>query len=169
MKLADMLRGKIRDDSLEEQTREDTVVTPEWKEEVESLPINLIKPSPYQPRTEFASDGLAELAASISEHGILHPVVVRKISVGYELVVGERRLRACKSLGWEAIPAIVRQLSDKAAAEMALIENLQRRDLHYLEEAEGYQRLLEEFELTQEGLAHRLAKSQSSIANKLRL
>ncbi|NLJ74111.1 MAG: nucleoid occlusion protein [Firmicutes bacterium] len=140
-----------------------------WQEQVQNLPVELIKPSKYQPRSDFDEKALNELAQSISEHGVLHPVIVRKANIGYELIVGERRLRACKLLGWDSIPAIVRDMTDKAAAELALIENLQRKDLQLFEEAEGYQRLLDEFELTQEELAKRLGKSQSSIANKIRL
>ena len=100
---------------------------------------------------------------------MLHPVVVRPREDGFELVVGERRYRACRMLGWERIPAIVREMSDGEIAEIALIENLQREGLTFFEEAEGYKRLLDEFGLTQEELAKRLGKSQSSVANKLRL
>lgn len=163
MRLTDMLRAKSKASPQEQTTKE------VWKEEIHSLPIELIIPSPYQPRVEFEEAAIDELAASIKEHGVLHPVLVRKIPEGYELIVGERRLRACKRLGWESIPAIVKQLTDKAAAEMALIENLQRRDLDFFEEADGYKRLIEEFDLTQETLAQRIGKSQSSVANKLRL
>ncbi len=159
-----MLRGRAK--GVEEPAGTEA---PTWVDEVQSIPIRLIKANPYQPRQEFAANGLAELAASIKEHGILHPIIVRKGGLGFELVVGERRLRACRDLGWENIPAIVRDLSEKAAAEMALIENLQRRDLAFFEEAEGYRNLIEEFGLTQDELAKRLGRSQSSVANKMRL
>lgn len=139
------------------------------RDEVKELPVEMVHPNPYQPRQEFPEAELMELAASIKEHGILQPVVVRPASNGYELVAGERRLRACKMLGWTTIPAIVRELSDQDLALLGLVENLQREDLHFLEEAQGYQRLLEEFDFTQEELARRLGKSQSTIANKLRL
>ena len=135
----------------------------------EHLPIHLIQTSQYQPRSTFDEDALDELAQSIAEHGVLHPIVVRRSQVGYELVVGERRLRACRMLGFETIPALIRDFADKQAAELALIENLQRKDLRLFEEAEGYRRLLDEFGMTQDELAARLGKSQSSIANKLRL
>ncbi len=149
---------------------EDTERTPEvWKEEIESIPVEMIQPNPFQPRVEFDQESLNELAQSIAEHGILHPVIVREVEDGYQLIVGERRLRACKQLGWQAIPSMIKELSDKVAGEMALIENLQRRDLHFFEEAEGYLRLLQDFDLTQEELAKRLGKSQSSIANRLRI
>lgn len=140
-----------------------------WKEDVQSLPINEIEPNPFQPRREFDEDQLSELAASIREHGVLHPVVVRRKDKGYELVVGERRLRACRLLEWEHIPAIVREMSDSEVAEIALIENIQRAELSFFEEAESYRRLIDEFGLTQDELAERLGKSQSAIANKLRL
>lgn len=165
MKLTDVLRGKTR---VEEAEMAPPGMS-EQQETIEHIPIHLIQASQYQPRSEFDEESLAELAQSIAEHGVLHPVVVRRSAVGFELVVGERRLRACRLLGLEAIPAIVRDLTDKQAAELALIENLQRKDLGVFEEAEGYERLLDEFGLTQEELAARLGKSQSSIANKLRL
>lgn len=138
-------------------------------EEVQLLPLDQIRANPYQPRREFGAEQLEELASSIREHGLLHPVVVRACEGGYELVAGERRVRACRSLGWAAIPAIVREMSDAEVAEIALIENLQRENLGFFEEAEGYLRLLQDFGLTQEELAARLGKSQSTIANKLRL
>lgn len=140
-----------------------------WREDVQSLPVDEIRSNRFQPRVEFDEEQLQELAESIREHGVLHPVVVRPVEEGYELVVGERRLRACKLLGWESVPAIVREMSDSEAAEIALIENVQREGLSFFEEAEGYRRLIEEFGLTQDELAQRLGRSQSAIANKLRL
>ena len=140
-----------------------------WRDDVQNLPIETIRPNPFQPRRRFAEETLRELADSIAEHGVLHPVLVRAKGSFYELVVGERRLRACQILGWETIPAVLRVFEDREMAEIALIENLQRRDLDFFEEAEGYRRLLEEFQLTQGELAERLSKSQSSIANRLRL
>ncbi len=140
-----------------------------WSEAVQAVPIHLVGPGKYQPRQEFGQEALEELAESIKTHGLLQPVVVRRGAIGYELIVGERRLRACKHLGWEVIPAIVRDVEDREAAELALIENLQRSDLHVFEVAEGYERLLTEFALTQEELATRLGISQANIANKIRL
>lgn len=129
-----------------------------------------IHPNPYQPRATFDEDSIAELAQSIQQVGLLQPLLVRKVDDGYELVAGERRLRAVTSLGMEKVACIVQQdIEDESSAMMALIENLQREDLHYLEEAQCYQKLLETYGLTQEELANRLGKSQSSIANKLRL
>ena len=165
VRLGDILRAKAKGDSPRLPPADDLG----WKEEVVSLPIGAIEPNPYQPRREFGEEQLQELAASIQQHGILHPVVVRPKESGFELVAGERRLRACRLLGWERIPAVIRELSDAEVAEIALIENLQREGLSFFEEAEGYRRLLEEFGLTQEELARRLGKSQSAVANKLRL
>lgn len=129
-----------------------------------------IHPNPYQPRATFDEESIAELAQSIQQVGLLQPLLVRKVDDGYELVAGERRLRAVTSLGMEKVACIVQQdIEDESGAMMALIENLQREDLHYLEEAQCYQKLLETYGLTQEELANRLGKSQSSIANKLRL
>jgi ParB family chromosome partitioning protein len=136
---------------------------------VQELPLNAIKPNPYQPRRQFSEEELSELADSIRQYGVLQPVVVRPGPRGLELVAGERRLRACKMLGLQTIPAVVKELSDQDLAVLALVENLQREDLNFLEEAQGYQRLLEEFGLTQEELAKRIGKSQSTIANKIRL
>lgn len=129
-----------------------------------------IHPNPYQPRATFDEESIAELAQSIQQVGLLQPLLVRKVDDGYELVAGERRLRAVTSIGMEKVACIVQQdIEDESSAMMALIENLQREDLHYLEEAQCYQKLLETYGLTQEELANRLGKSQSSIANKLRL
>ena len=129
-----------------------------------------IHPNPYQPRATFDEESIAELAQSIQQVGLLQPLLVRKVDDGYELVAGECRLRAVTSLGMEKVACIVQQdIEDESSAMMALIENLQREDLHYLEEAQCYQKLLETYGLTQEELANRLGKSQSSIANKLRL
>ncbi|HHY09570.1 MAG TPA: ParB/RepB/Spo0J family partition protein [Firmicutes bacterium] len=163
MKLTDVLLSRRRREGKEEKSAEN------WTEEIQALPIHLIRAGKFQPRRDFADDTLAELAESIEIHGVLHPIVVRRGEVGYEVIVGERRLRACRKLGWEVIPAIVRDIEDKEAAELALIENLQREDLHVFEVAAGYSRLLEEFNLTQEELAGRLGISQANIANKIRL
>lgn len=138
-------------------------------EKTQELACSEIVPNPYQPRKEFAEDSLEELAQSIRTYGLLQPVLVRPHKQGFQLVAGERRLRACKRLGWTRIPAVVREVNDSAMVAIALIENLQREDLDFFEEAKGYQRLLDEFGLTQEVLAQRIGKSQSTIANKMRL
>ena len=134
------------------------------------LSIDVIQPNRFQPRREFDEAALEELRESIAQHGILQPVTVRDIGAGkYELIAGERRLRAAKMAGLTTVPAIFRTANDAEMAEMALIENLQREDLNPIEEAHAYQRLLTEFKLSQEQLAHRVARSRSAIANSVRL
>jgi len=137
--------------------------------EVYLIELEKIRPNPYQPRQNFSEQKILELAQSIKTYGLLQPVVLRKRQEAYQLIAGERRLRACRFLGWTNIPAVVREASDSAMATIALIENLQREGLNFLEEANAYRQLLEEFRLTQEVIAQRLGKSQSTIANKLRL
>lgn len=141
----------------------------EDQQESVQVAVEEIESNNFQPRKNFEPAAMEELASSIREHGVLQPVVVRPRPGGYQLVVGERRLRAAKTIGLETIPAIVMELTDRQMAEVALIENLQREDLNPLEEAEAYRRLLEEFELTQEALSLRLGKSRPAIANTLRL
>ena len=137
---------------------------------VREIPIDRVRANPYQPRRQFDERELKELAASIDTYGLLQPVLVRpKSNSWYELIAGERRVRAVRLLGRATIPALVRELDDEDMGLLALLENLQRLDLSFWEEAEGYARLLSEFDLTQEELAQRLGKSQSTIANKLRL
>ena len=134
------------------------------------LPIDKIRSNPYQPRKYFNRAALEELSESIKAYGVLQPITVRKMSGGYyELVAGERRLRASEMAGLETIPAILMQVSDSDSAVMAFIENIQRQKLSFLEEAEGYKHMMEDYGLTQEELAVKLSKSQSSIANKLRV
>lgn len=136
---------------------------------VRDLPIQDLRPSPLQPRTEISEGDLTELTASIRDRGVLQPVLVRPIEEGFELVAGERRWRAALSAGLQFIPAVVRRLSNQEALEIALLENLQREDLSPLERARAYRRLQLEFGMTQEQIAQRLHKSQSSIANTVRL
>ena len=141
-----------------------------FKREVSSIPISKIKTNPYQPRKFFSENAIKELARSIREVGLLQPITLRSTASGYELVAGERRLRACKMLGMKEISAIVvPNMRECEAALLAMIENLQREDLHFLEEAEGYQSLMRQHGLTQEELGRRLSKSQSCIANKVRI
>lgn len=141
-----------------------------FKREVSSIPISKIKTNPYQPRKFFSENAIKELARFIREVGLLQPITLRSTASGYELVAGERRLRACKMLGMKEISAIVvPNMRECEAALLAMIENLQREDLHFLEEAEGYQSLMRQHGLTQEELGRRLSKSQSCIANKVRL
>lgn len=138
--------------------------------EVVQLEVNKIVPNRFQPRTIFDEEKIKELAQTIRTHGMIQPIIVRKTDDGnYELIAGERRWRAVTLLEWEHIPAIIRDLTDTETASIALIENLQREELTAIEEAKAYHQLLEMHSLTQEALAQRLGKNQSTIANKLRL
>lgn len=138
-------------------------------EEVIKIAIEKITPNRYQPRTVFDDEKIEELSRTIHTHGVIQPIVVRPFGEQYEIIAGERRYRAIKKLGWPEVPAIVRNLNDKETASIALIENLQREELTAIEEALAYQQLLELHSLTQEALAQRLGKGQSTVANKLRL
>lgn len=134
-----------------------------------SLPIEAIERSPEQPRKRFDEARLEELAASIREHGVVEPILVRRQGQRYRIVAGERRWRAAQRAGLKEIPALLREANDSEAFELALVENLQRTDLNAIEEAEAYQTLLEEHELTQEKIAERVGKDRSTVANALRL
>jgi ParB family chromosome partitioning protein len=133
------------------------------------IPIQQIRPNPFQPRKDFRDDELAQLQASLTANGLLQPVTVRRAGNNYELIAGERRLRAATRLGWTEIPAIVKDYDDKALLTLALVENLQRADLNPIEEAEGYSRLTAEFALTQQEIAEIVGKDRSTVANSLRL
>ena len=138
--------------------------------EVISLKISQIEPNRTQPRKSFDDDALQELAQSISEHGVLQPILVRpQIHGGYQIVAGERRYRASRIAGLTEIPVIIRELSDSETMQIALIENLQRQDLSVLEEAQGYQTLMKEYGFSQEDVARTVGKSRSAVANILRL
>ena len=135
-----------------------------------SLPISEIEPNRAQPRKQFDDEALAELSASISQHGVLQPLLVRPVAGGsYQLVAGERRWRASRMAGLTEVPVVIREMSDKEAAELALIENLQREDLNPMEEAMGYRTLMETYGLTQEETAKSVNKSRPAVANALRL
>lgn len=138
-------------------------------EEVKLIPLQDIVSSPFQPRTIFDDERIEELCQTIKTHGVIQPIVVRVRNDKYEIIAGERRWRAVTKLGHDTIPAIVREFNDSQTASIALIENLQRENLTAVEEAVAYQKLIELHTLTQESLAQRLGKSQSTIANKLRL
>ena len=133
------------------------------------IPLSRIEPNPYQPRSTVDEAALADLAASIAEHGVLQPVLVTETIDGYRLVAGERRVRASRLAGLERIPAIVRQLAERDQLELALVENIQREDLDALEEARAYRQLIDDFAYTQDRLAQRMGKARSTIANSLRL
>jgi ParB family transcriptional regulator, chromosome partitioning protein len=134
------------------------------------VPVDAIVPNERQPRTHFNSDALEELAQSIRRHGILQPLAVRPISEGrYELIAGERRLRAAKLAGLKTVPIVLRSATNRDSLELALIENIQREDINPMECARAYSRLMTEFDLTQEQVAERVGKSRTAIANTLRL
>ncbi len=133
------------------------------------LPARSILPNPAQPRREFDQESLSELMVSIAQIGLIQPLTVRRQGDGYELISGERRLRACRALGMQEIPCIITEAGEERSAYMAIVENIQRRDLHYLDEAECYHNLLHTYDLSQEQLAIRIGKSQSFLSNKLRL
>jgi ParB family chromosome partitioning protein len=137
---------------------------------VYNLPVEMIHPNPYQPRRHFDPMALVDLATSIKQYGLMQPISVRVLETGgYELVAGERRLRASKLADLPTRPALIVDISDTQSAILAMVENLQRQNLNYIEEAEGYSQLLTQHQLTQEELAAKMGKNQSTIANKLRL
>lgn len=134
------------------------------------VPVTSISPNPLQPRTEMDGDSLSELSASIQEHGLIQPLIVRKDDQGgYTLIVGERRWRAAQMAGLQELPVVVKEASSQEMLEIALIENIQRADLNPIEEARAYQQLIDEFHLTQEEVSGRVGKSRPTIANTLRL
>jgi ParB family chromosome partitioning protein len=150
-------------------TADVTTAAPPPKRDLQQIPIAQIRPNPHQPRTTFEPGALDELRASIAAFGVLVPVIVRERAGGYELIAGERRLRASQAAGLQTIPAIVRAAGDREALEVAIIENLQRENLDALEEAMGFAHLMEAHEFTQEQVAERVGKSRPAIANALRL
>lgn len=139
-------------------------------QEVKYIPIESIRPNPYQPRKNFSRRSLEELSQSIKSYGIIQPLSVRQITnESYELIAGERRLRASELAELKEVPVLIADYRDRESAMIALIENLQREDLNFIEEAEGYQNLIEDHSFTQQELAEKIGKSQSTIANKIRL
>lgn len=137
--------------------------------QIQDIELNKIIPNRFQPRRQFSEASINELAQTLEKEGLLQPIVVREADDKYEIIAGERRFRAAKSLGWEKIPAIVNNMDDDQAASLALIENLQRENLNPIDEAEAYVNLMKLNNLTQTGLAKDMGKSQSYVANKLRL
>jgi len=161
-----------KEDQMEIEISADTADLEEIEknEEVKKIPIDQIVPNRFQPRTVFDEDKIDELSRTIHTHGIIQPIVVREFENGtFEIIAGERRWRAMKKLGWDLAPAIIKNFNDTETASVALIENLQREELSPIEEAIAYGKLLELHQLTQEALAQRLGKGQSTVANKLRL
>ena len=139
-------------------------------DQIQQIALEKIKPNRFQPRKTFDQQKITELAETLKEHGMLQPIILRQtVENKYEIIAGERRFRAALELGWQQVPAIIKKMSDKEAASFAVIENLQREELTAIEEAQAYRRLMELNQLTQGQLAENLGKSQSFIANKLRL
>ncbi|HEX3462540.1 MAG TPA: ParB/RepB/Spo0J family partition protein [Candidatus Elarobacter sp.] len=151
----------------DESTADVTTAPP--KRDLQQIPLAKIVPNPHQPRTSFAPAALEELRASIASFGVLVPIIVRERADGYELIAGERRVRAAKAAGLEMIPALVRASDDRESLEVAIIENLQRENLDPLEEAMGFQHLMESYGFTQEQVAERVGKSRPAITNAMRL
>jgi ParB family chromosome partitioning protein len=133
------------------------------------LDIDRISPNPYQPRREFSTEKLTELAESIRIHGIIQPLLVREINGKYQLIAGERRLRAAKIAGLASVPVVIKEMSEQSMMEVAIVENIQRENLNPIEEAEAFRRLMNEFYLTQDDIAKKVGKSRPAIANTLRL
>jgi len=141
----------------------------EGKPGVQQVPIEKVHKSPWQPRKAISPDGLEELTHSVRERGVLQPLLVRRVGDRYELIAGERRLRAAQNAELKQVPVIIMDVPDREALEIALVENLQREDLNLIEEAEGYRALAEKFEMTQEQIAERVGKARASVANAVRL
>ena len=154
--------SKVLDDIQNGDIKTDT-------QEQKKIPVNQIRPNPYQPRKVFDQEALKELSQSISQHGVFTPILVKKSIQGYDLIAGERRLRASKLAGLDEIPAIVVDFDDQQMMEIALLENIQREDLNVIEEAKAYDQLIKRLNYTQEQLAHRVGKSREHITNLLRL
>lgn len=136
---------------------------------IKYININKIRPNPYQPRKSFDKGALEELTSSIQEHGLMQPITVRAVGDNYELIAGERRLKASKLIGLEEIPAVIVEVSNQNSAVLALIENLQRENLNFIEESQAYHNIMKDHGYTQQELAKSIGKNQSTVANKLRL
>lgn len=148
---------------------EEKIITETPKEEIIKVPISELRANPYQPRKVFDEEALNELASSIKEHGVFQPIIIKKSIKGYEIIAGERRVKASTIAGLKEIPAIVRDFTDNEMMEIALLENLQRENLSAIEEAEAYKNLLNNLNLTQDKLAERIGKSRSHITNMIGL
>jgi len=161
------LEELFKNEPLNYENLEERIINSTPKEEIVELPISELRSNPYQPRKNFDEKALQELASSIKEHGVFQPIIVKKSIKGYEIIAGERRVKASEIAGKETIPSIIRDFSDSEMMEIALLENLQRENLNAVEEALAYQKLLEELSITQEDLAQRLGKSRSHITNMI--
>ena len=163
------LEELFNSDNLDLERMESQIYESATKEEIVEIPISELRVNPYQPRKYFNDEALAELAASIKEHGVFQPIIVKQSIHGYEIVAGERRFRASKMAGLEKIPAIIRAFTDEQMMEIALLENLQRENLSAIEEAIAYKNMIEQLSLTQDELARKVGKSRSHITNILGL
>lgn len=159
------LEQLFNNENLDLSSVEERVYRTASADEVVELPLSEMRPNPYQPRTDFNSDAIADLANSIKEHGVFQPIIVKKSIKGYEIVAGERRVRASRMAGLETIPALIRNFDDEQMMEIALLENLQRENLNAIEEATAYQNLMSRLYITQEELSKRVGKSRSHITN----
>ena len=163
------LEELFNSDNLDLERMESQIYESATKEEIVEIPISELRVNPYQPRKYFNDEALVELAASIKEHGVFQPIIVKQSIKGYEIVAGERRFRASKIAGLEKIPAIIRAFTDEQMMEIALLENLQRENLSAIEEAIAYKNMIEQLSLTQDELARKVGKSRSHITNILGL
>lgn len=163
------LEQLFNSDNLDLQTIEKQIYETATNEEIFEVSLDELRPNPYQPRKVFNEEALNELALSIKEHGVFQPIIVKRSIKGYEIIAGERRVRASKKAGLEKIPAIVRSFTDEQMMEIALLENLQRENLNVIEEAVAYKNMLEKLHLTQDELAKKVGKSRSYITNILGL
>ena len=163
------LEDLFQDDTLDYEKVEEKILRETPHDEIVQINIDELRPNPYQPRKIFNKEALEELATSIKEYGVFQPIIVKKSIKGYEIIAGERRVKASKLAGLEKIPAIVRDFTDNEMMEIALLENLQRENLSSIEEAIAYKKLQEALRLTQEELAKKLGKSRSHITNMLGL
>ncbi len=163
------LEELFNSDNLDLQSMEKQIYETASKEEIFDIPIEELRVNPYQPRKYFNDEALSELSASIKEHGVFQPIIVKQSIKGYEIVAGERRYRASKMAGLTAIPAIVRAFTDEQMMEIALLENLQRENLSAIEEANAYKSMIEQLSLTQDELSRKVGKSRSHITNILGL
>ena len=163
------LEQLFNNENLDLQSFEKHVYETTNKEEIIEVSISELRPNPYQPRKVFDKDALVELASSIKEHGVFQPIIVKKSIKGYEIIAGERRVRASKLAGLEKVPAIIRNLNDEQMMEIALLENLQRENLSAIEEAKAYKSMIDNLHLTQEQLSVKVGKSRSHVTNILGL
>ncbi len=163
------LEELFNDENLDLRGIEEKIYETITVDEIIEIPVAEIRSNPYQPRIVFSDESIKELASSIEEHGVFQPIIVKKSIKGFELVAGERRVRACKLLNMERIPAIIRNFNDEQMMEIGLLENLQREDLNAIEEANAYRNLMEKLNITQDRLAERVGKSRSHVTNMLGL